>query len=134
MAAVAEGLLATGHPAGPGWSLRLIDIINLSSTVTTEGASIPALHAEAPGAVDDQALTLRSAPVRDAMGAVVGTVRFDTRRLSPGLASRELADSSRWTEAAARAYANAIGLAMAGPIRTELSAGMRAVTARDADS
>ena len=98
---------------------------DLSFTVTTEGASIPALRAEMPGAVDGAALTLQSALLRDTRGTVVGTVRFDTRRLGRDLASRELAGRGSWTDVAARAYANAVGVAMVEPILSGLEHGRR---------
>ncbi|GLY42730.1 hypothetical protein Amsp01_087530 [Amycolatopsis sp. NBRC 101858] len=108
--------LDTAEAGGPG---------DLSFTVTAEGATIPVLSAEVPEAIGSAALTLQSAPLRDARGVVVGTVRFDTRRLDPDTASGELTGSGRWTETTARAYANAVGAAMVEPILAGLAAPAR---------
>ncbi|WP_284746727.1 hypothetical protein [Amycolatopsis sp. RTGN1] len=93
----------------------------LSCSVSTDGATLPALSAEVPDALGDAPHALRSAPLADSSGAVVGTIRFDTRRLGREAASRELAESGRWTEATAEAYANALGAAMVEPILAMLA-------------
>lgn len=95
--------------------------VDLSFTVTAEGATIPVLSADVPEAIGSAAMTLQSAQLRDARGVAVGTVRFDTRRLDPDTASGELGGCGRWTEATARAYANAIGAAMVEPILSGLA-------------
>ncbi|HEX9334940.1 MAG TPA: hypothetical protein VF892_03600, partial [Pseudonocardiaceae bacterium] len=94
--------------------------VDLSFTITTDGATIPILSAEVPGAVSDTAQALRSAPLRDPYGAEVGAIRFDTRRLGRDAASQELAVSGLWTDDAALAYANALGVGMVEPILSRL--------------
>ncbi|MGW4062633.1 hypothetical protein ACWEGE_30430 [Amycolatopsis sp. NPDC004747] len=89
---------------------------DLSFAVTVEGAALPALTAGVPEALGSAMHTLRSAPLVDASGREVGTIRFDTRRLGHEAASQELAESGCWTEPAAEAYANALGAAMVAPI------------------
>lgn len=93
----------------------------LSFTVTTDGAQLPALTAEVPDALPAAPHTLRSAPLAGTSGRQVGTIRFDTRTMGHEAASQELAESGRWTEATAEAYANALGVAMAEPILSMLS-------------
>jgi hypothetical protein len=92
----------------------------LSFAVTLDGAGIPTLFAEAPAALSQAAHTLESAQLRDPSGAVVGTIRFDTRRVRRSAAAEELAASSDWNEDAAHAYANALGAAMVEPIAVGL--------------
>ena len=92
----------------------------LSFAVSIHGAPIPTLFAEAPGAVGESSHRLQSAVLRDSSGTVVGTIRFDTRRLGRDAASQELAHSGLWTEDAANAYANALGAAMVEPILSKL--------------
>jgi hypothetical protein len=92
----------------------------LSFAVSIHGAPIPTLFAEAPGAVGESSHRLQSAVLRDSTGTVVGTIRFDTRRLGRDAASQELAHSGLWTEDAANAYANALGAAMVEPILSKL--------------
>jgi hypothetical protein len=94
--------------------------IGLSFAVFTDGAALPSLFAEAPTVVDDFGHMLQSAQLRDASGAVVGTIRFDTRHLGRDAAAQELRDSGLWTEEKAEAYANALGVAMVEPILTQL--------------
>jgi hypothetical protein len=93
----------------------------LSFAVSADGATLPALWAAVPDALGSAPHALRSAPLADASRTEVGTIRFDTRRLGREAASRELAESGRWTEATAEAYANALGTAMAEPILSMLS-------------
>jgi hypothetical protein len=96
------------------------DPVDLSFTVTTDGAAVPALFAEAPGAVNAVGETLQSTQLRDASGSVVGTIRFDTRRLGHEAAAQELVHSGLWTDDKAHAYANALGGAMVEPILSKL--------------
>jgi hypothetical protein len=88
----------------------------LSFAVTLDGARIPTLFAEAPAALSAAGHALESAQLRDPSGALAGTIRFDTRRVSRSEAAAELAASSDWNEDAAHAYANALGAAMVEPI------------------
>lgn len=92
----------------------------LSFAVSIHGAPIPTLFAEAARAVGESSHRLQSAVLRDSSGTVVGTIRFDTRRLGLDAASQELAHSGLWTEDAANAYANALGAAMVEPILSKL--------------
>jgi len=94
--------------------------VDLSFTVTADNATTPLLSAEIPGAVSDTAQALQSAPLRDPFGTVVGVIRFDTRRLGRDIAAQELGVSGLWTEDAAQAYANALGVAMIEPILSRL--------------
>lgn len=94
--------------------------VDLSFAASIDGAPIPVLFADVPGAVGDVPHQLQSAVLRDSSGAVVGTVRFDTRRLGRDAASQELGDSGLWTTEAANAYANALGTAMVQPILWKL--------------
>ncbi|WP_225765882.1 hypothetical protein [Inquilinus sp. Marseille-Q2685] len=94
--------------------------LRLTFAATIDGAPIPTLSAEVPLVFGDSLHSLQSAVLRDAAGAAVGTIRFDTRRLGPDLASQELAGSGLWTGDAAEAYANALGAAMVQPILTGL--------------
>jgi hypothetical protein len=94
--------------------------VDLTFTVTADGAATPALSAQAPGAVRDATQALQSVPVRDAFGTTVGVLRFDTRRLGRDTAAQELAVSGLWTDEAAQAYADALGVAMVEPILSGL--------------
>ncbi len=94
--------------------------LDLAFTITTDGAAIPILSADVPGAVSDAPQSLQSAPLRDASGTVVGTIRFDTRRLGQDAAAQELGVSGTWTDETAVAYANALGVAMVDPILSKL--------------
>jgi hypothetical protein len=93
---------------------------DVSFAAIIHGAPIPTLFAEMPGAVGESSHRLQSAVLRDSDGTVVGTIRFDTRRLGRDAASQELAYSGLWTEDAANAYANALGAAMVEPILSKL--------------
>ena len=88
----------------------------LTFAVTLDGARIPTLFAEAPAALGAAGHALESAQLRDPSGALVGTIRFDTRRVSRSAAAAELVAGSDWNEDAAHAYANALGVAMVEPI------------------
>jgi hypothetical protein len=94
--------------------------VGLSFAASTDGAVLPTLIAEVPDAVGGHAHTLQSAQLRDSFGTVVGTIRFDTRQLGPDAAAGELRDSGLWTEDAAEAYANALGVAKVDPILARL--------------
>ena len=88
----------------------------LTFAITLDGARIPTLFAEAPAALGAAGHALESAQLRDPSGALVGTIRFDTRRVSRSAAAAELVAGSDWNEDAAHAYANALGVAMVEPI------------------
>ncbi len=92
----------------------------LSFAASIHGAPIPSLFAEVPTPLGDSEHRLQSAVLRDSAGAVIGTVRFDTRLVGRDAASQELAESGLWTEDAANAYANALGAAMVEPILWQL--------------
>lgn len=89
---------------------------SIEFAITIEGSTIPALVACSSGAVGEAAHALQSAVLRDAAGAAVGEIRFDTRRIGRAAASDELASSGLWTEVAAQAYADALGTAMVAPV------------------
>ena len=93
---------------------------DLTFTVKIHGAPIPTLFAIVPAPDDETQHRLQSAMLQDAAGTVVGTIRFDLRRLGRDAAAQELADSGLWTEAAASAYANALGSAMVAPVLWKL--------------
>ncbi|HET9874125.1 MAG TPA: hypothetical protein VFP89_16205 [Propionibacteriaceae bacterium] len=88
----------------------------LRFALRVQEAAIPSLFASVPGAGGDSTHRLQSAVLHDAAGAVVGEIRFDSRRLGRDRAALELADSGLWTGASADAYANALGVAMVEPI------------------
>ncbi|MBV9821201.1 MAG: hypothetical protein JO144_03075, partial [Actinobacteria bacterium] len=96
--------------------------LDLSFAVLLDGAALPSLFAEAPAAVDESTHVFQSAQLRDSTGAVVGTIRFDTRRLGRDAAAQELLTSGLWTPELAQAYANALGKAMVDPILSRLRA------------
>lgn len=93
---------------------------DLTFTVKIHGAPIPTLFAIVPAPGDETQHRLQSAMLQDAAGTAVGTIRFDLRRLGRDAAAQELADSGLWTEAAASAYANALGSAMVAPVLWKL--------------
>ena len=103
--------LETPHPETPA---------TLTFTITLEGATIPTLHAEAPATPTHAPHTLESAILRDPTGTPAATLRFDTRRITTSAATQELLTASEWTDEAAHAYANALGVAMVEPIARRL--------------
>ncbi|MEK6423462.1 MAG: hypothetical protein V4801_28070 [Burkholderia gladioli] len=88
----------------------------LEFAVMFDGATLPALSGSAPLVIGDALRRFQSAQLFDAAGSVVGTIRFDTRRLTRQTAEAELGRSGLWTETAAQAYANAIGARMVAPV------------------
>lgn len=104
--------LDLGGPERPAW---------LRFAASIDEAPIPTLLGEAP-VVAEAAHRFQSAVLVDAAGAMIGTLRFDTRRLSRAAAAEELGRSGLWTEATATAYANALGHAMVAPILNTLRA------------
>ncbi|WP_328444202.1 hypothetical protein [Amycolatopsis sp. NBC_00438] len=107
----------------------LTDTANLLTwQIQIASATTPILSAEVPGAVNGTAQALQSAPLRDPFGTVVGVIRFDTRRLGRDIAAQELGVSGLWTEEAAQAYANALGVAMIKPILSRLTQARPATT------
>lgn len=93
---------------------------DLAFSAWIDGAPVPTLFADCPGAVDDTVHALQTAVLRDATGTAVGDVRFDTRRMGKDAAAEELAWSGTWTDDVADAYANALGRAMVEPVLWKL--------------
>jgi len=93
---------------------------DLAFAASINGAAIPSLYADCPGVIGDTVHALQSAVLRDATGAVVGDIRFDTRRIGRDAASEELANSGLWTDSAAAAYANTLGVATVQPLLWKL--------------
>lgn len=93
---------------------------DLAFAASVDRAPLALLYAERPDAVGEAGHVPRSAVLRDASGAEVGQVRFDVRRIGRDAAAEELANSGLWTEAAAAAYANALGGAMVEPLLWKL--------------
>ncbi len=94
--------------------------VDLAFAASIYGSLIPSVSAHAPSAVGDSAQMFHSAVLLDAAGAAVGEIRFDARRLGRAAAAEELATSGLWTDQAAAAYANALGVSMVGPALSRL--------------